>query len=160
MFSFHRPSEEAGTCGNYRSLEDAIWGNGGRPKGSSKKRKREIETATLAAKNEIVEKCKVEVRASKKRRLKKGRLDEIIKSVKINNNIPFVEIKADTIRQRIFRKTSFSDGVGRHTSPLLAMESTFVATIIKMARICQSLTPSQALCLINNMIEGTDVQKS
>ena len=84
---------------------------------------------------------------------KKGRLAEIIRKVKRTNNLPeSVVIYEYTIRKWLTRGTTFSNGVGRHTSPLLDLEPTFVSIIVHMAQIRQSITLDQALNLINGMI--------
>lgn len=113
----------------------------------------------LAAKNEITSEYKLEMDQSSVKRMKKGRLAEIISEVKRKNNLDKdVVILESTIRKRLTRGTTFSNGVGGHTSPLSALEPTFVATIVQMARIRQSLTPAQALELINGMITGAAAQ--
>ena len=50
-------------------------------------------------------------------------------------------------------------GHGGHTTPLQRIEPEIVSVLIQMARIRQSLTPSQAIQLINSMIVGTSVQR-
>ena len=113
----------------------------------------------LAAKNEITSEYKLEMDQSSVKRMKRGRLAEIISEVKRKNNLDKdVVILESTIRKRLTRGTTFSDGVGGHTSPLSKLEPTFVATILQMARIRQSLTPVQALELINGMIKGAAAQ--
>ena len=93
------------------------------------------------------------------KRLKKGCLTEIIRKVKRTNNLPeSVDIHGSMICKRLTRGTTFSNGVGRHTSPLLDLERTFVSIIVHMARIRQSLTPAQALNLINGMVNMAPVQ--
>ena len=80
--------------------------------------------------------------------------------MKRTNNLPEnVVIHESTIRKRLTRGTTLSNGVGGHTSPLLDLEPTFVSIIVHMARIFQCLTPVQALNLINGMINMVTVQK-
>ena len=79
--------------------------------------------------------------------------------MKRTNNLPEnVVIHESTIRKRLTRGTTLSNGVGGHTSPLLDLEPTFVSIIVHMARIFQCLTPAQALNLINGMIDMAPVQ--
>ena len=93
--------------------------------------------------------------------MKKGRLMEIIKEVNMKNEVSDdIGISDTTIRQRVMRGSIFSQGIGGHQSPLLPLELLFVATIIQMARIRQSLSPSQGLALVNSMLDGTLEQKS
>ena len=113
----------------------------------------------LAAENEITSEYKLEMDNSSVKRMKKGRLAEIISEVKRKNNLDKdVVILESTIRKRLTRGTTFSNGVGGHTSPLSALEPIFVATIVQMARIRQSLTPAQALELVDGMIKGVATQ--
>ena len=97
---------------------------------------------------------------SSSKRLNKGRLDEIIRKVKrINNLHESVVIHESKICKRLNRGTTFSNAIGGHTSTLLDLEPTFVSIIVHMAWIRQSLTPAQALNLINGMINMATVQK-
>ena len=91
--------------------------------------------------------------------LKRGCLAEIIRKVKRTNNLPeSVVIHESMIRKRLTGGTEFLNGVGGHTSPLLDIEPSFVSIILHMARIHHSLTPAQALNLINGMINMAPVQ--
>jgi hypothetical protein len=140
---------------------------GGRPKGTTMKRKRTTNLAVIAATNEIAslyahkmreEKMKTETGYAKQR-VSKNMLVKLIDEIKKKNNIPSnITIQPSTIKKRILRGSIFSQGIGGHRSPLLPLEPVFVSTIVQMARIRQSLTPSQGLALINGMVEGTREQ--
>ena len=51
-----------------------------------------------------------------------------------------------------------TQGIDGNRSPLIALEPSFVSTIIRMVSIGQSLTLYQGLALINSVIEGTYAQ--
>ena len=136
--------------------------NGGRPLGSSDKRKRENNISVVATTNEITIAFNSEKQAAfdNKKRMKKGRLTELINEIKSKNNIATsIKIQENTIRRRSQRGKMYSDGVGGHQSPLTPIEPTIVSTIIQMARIRQCLTPSQGLKLVNDIIKDTPVQQ-
>ena len=117
---------------------------GGCPTGTTKKRKHSTNLAIIGAKNEITKKYKRELdNRTHKVRMPKGRLTAINREVKEKNKLGAdIVIAGKTIRQRISRRSIYSDGKGGHSSPLLPLELTFVDTIVQMARICQSLAPS------------------
>lgn len=65
------------------------------------------------------------------------------------------------IRKRITRGREYvpvNSKVGL-SSPLLAIEPAIVAIILQMARVRDSLSNSQAVELINNIIVGTEYEK-
>lgn len=68
-------------------------------------------------------------------------------------------IKSDTIRRRLSRYRPLVTQLGK-MYPLEAIELTIITIIVQMARIFQSLTPSQGLRLVNDMISGTNVQEN
>lgn len=118
---------------------------GGRPTGTTKKRKQEMSVAVLAYKNEIAQRYNSELddHQSKNKRMNKGHLMEIIKEFKMKNKVSDdIGISDTTIRQRVMCGSIFSHVISGHRYPLLPLESLFVATIIQMARIRQSLSPS------------------
>ena len=94
-----------------------------------------------------------------KKRMRKGRLAEIISSIEQKRNLPVGStIKESLVRKRITRGKSFITTKKGLQSPLLAMENLLVRTIIQMARVRQCLTPSQGVALVNSMIEGTQIK--
>ena len=117
---------------------------GGRPAGTTAKRKRVISLATVAAKNEISRIFKDEKQALRKgKRMKRGRLEQIVTKICRKRNIPHLpEETIKTIRQREWRKRTFITSVGGLVSPLLAVEPKVVSIILQMCRICQCLTPT------------------
>ena len=140
----------------------AVRKKGGRPVGSTDVNKKVCELSVIAAKNEIALTLDSEKKALGKKRLRVGRLDEIIRDVKRRNGLPKdLVISKAAIRQRLKKKGKMMVYVGHggHTTPLQRIESEIVSVLIQMARIRESLTPSQAIQLINSMIVGTSVQR-
>ena len=77
--------------------------NGGRPLGSSDKRKRENGISVVATTNEITIAFNSEKQAAfdNKKRMKKGRLTELINEIKSKNNIATsIKIQQNTIRRQ------------------------------------------------------------
>ena len=139
-----------------------VRGKGGRPNGTTDVNKKVSNLSVIAAKNEIALTLDSEKKSLGKKRLRAGRLDEIISEVKKRNGLPddYV-INKSTIRQRLKKKQNlmvYVDHPG-HASPLSQIEPEIVAVLIQMAQIRQCLTPSQAIHLINSMIKGTPIQK-
>ena len=66
-------------------------------------------------------------------------------------------IKCDTVRNRLSRHRLVVNQLGS-ISPIAAIELIIVTIIIQMARICQCLTPSKGLKLVNDVISGTNIQ--
>ena len=90
--------------------DDDVKVKGGRPLGTSKKRKLDESLALLAAKNEITSEYKLQMEKSSVKRMKKGSLAEIIIEVKRKNNLnQDVVILESTIRKRLTRGTTFSN---------------------------------------------------
>ena len=134
----------------------------GRPKGATNKRKRLQAISLVATKNEIVatfdkekQKC---VRA--KKRMKKGFLQSLINTIVLRNNLPADSIKSDMVRQRIKNDRKFTTVAQGHSPPLAAIEPKIVNTVIQLARIRQSITPTQGQRLVNSIIEGTPAQNN
>ena len=91
--------------------------------------------------------------------LENGTLRKLITDIFRKRNLPDdCVIKSDTIRRRISRRRPFVTQVGT-VSPLASIEDAVVDIIIQMARIRQSLSPSKGLKLVNDMIEGTELQE-
>ena len=88
-------------------------------------------------------------------------MKKIIKEVKLEKNLQHdVKITPSAIRKRFYRgKTENHNMAGGHKTPLLKIEPIIVEIILQMARIRQCLTPSKALHLINDLIDGTQVQQ-
>ena len=75
---------------------------GGRPEGTTDKRKYNNSKAAISSKNEIVDIYFTEKKAAGKKRLKRGRLDEIIAEVKETNKLTDnIVINKALIRQRV-----------------------------------------------------------
>ena len=140
---------------------DAVRNLGGRPKGTTDKKRKISEANLVATVNEIALEYNNALQHNKrqKRRMKRGSLTSLIARIKAKNNVGAdVIIAEETIRQRIKRDAVFTNGGRGHDSPLLPLEPTIVKIIIQMSRIRQCVTPSQGLKLVNSMILGTPVQ--
>ena len=133
---------------------------GGRPSGTTDARKKNCEFAVTAAKNEICMLFDRDKRKAGKKRLPYGYLAGIIDRVKKCNGLgDDILISETCIRQR-FKKARLFSSVGKTgpLSPLHSCEPEFVRVLIQMAKMRQSLIPSNSLALINSMIEGTQTQ--
>ena len=86
-----------------------------------------------------------------------SRLNEIIREVKMKYGVSdSVVISKWIIYQRqkgkIIVDTTQTGGL---LSPLLSIEPQIVQILIQMAQICQYITPSEAIMLINLLVKGT-----
>ena len=132
---------------------------GGRPKGSTNESKKVRSDALLAATNEIALEYLEMKEGAGDNCLENGTLKKLIADISRKRNLPDdCVIKCDTIRRRISRHRPFVTQVGT-VSPLARIEDAVVDIIIQMARIRQSLSPSKGLKLINDMIDGTELQE-
>ena len=133
---------------------------GGRPVKSTDKRKKDNELAIIASKNEIASIFAKEKKLSGKKRLPRGRLGRIIAEVKVRNNLlDDTIIKSSCIRSRVKKqRTSVLQSHPGTPSPLLAYEMEFVSVLIQMARMRESLSPTESMSLINDVIKGTQAQ--
>ena len=115
---------------------------GGRPIGLTNEKKRTIDLAVIAAKNEVATRAhKVMRTLGKGKRMAKGALASIVHNVLETRNLPpDFKIPLATIHPRIRRNNLFAFHRG-HTSHLLNMEPIFVSTIKQMYQIRQCLTP-------------------
>ena len=131
---------------------------GGRPMGSTNERKRRRIERIKQAKNDI---CKNFVRITEHDNLtkitKKGLFDFLVKEQQMYGNLPAgFNFSYETMRSRI-RRHNF-DGNGNE-SPMRQIEQQIVEIIICMSKIKRSITPFEGLALINDLIDGTEVQR-
>ena len=96
-----------------------------------------------------------------KKRLPVGALDNIIRDVTKRNALPEDSISKSCIKSRLKKgRTSHIIEAARGVaSPLRKYELEFVDVIIHMARMRESLGPSECVALINSLIEGKEVQR-
>ena len=95
-----------------------------------------------------------------KKRLPPGRLSSIISDVKRRNCLTDESIILESgIRSRVknHRLLVLQSHPGTQ-SPMLQYEMEFIKVITQMARMRECLSPSEAISLINSMIEGTHAQ--
>ena len=92
--------------------------------------------------------------------MKAGLLKQIIERHKNKNNLTHVDIPEITIRKRVQQNSviQYTDHGGLQ-SPLLEIDDTVVKIILLMARICQCLTPSTGLALVNSLIDNQPIQQ-
>ena len=132
---------------------------GGRPKGTTYAQKKNSELAILATYNQIADIYSKERKEGRKQ-IKRGRLEEIIKEAKEENNLPSeVVIKQSTIRKRFQKRRRTQVFVRGVPSPLAPVETQMIATMLQLARIRQHVSPSQAISLANSMISGKPIQQ-
>ena len=97
-----------------------------------------------------------------RKRLPPSRLSSIISEVKKRNRLPNESmIIESSIRSRV-KKDRFLV-VQSHPgtqSPLIEHKMEFVKVITQMARMCECLSPSKAISLINSMFDGTHAQNN
>ena len=135
---------------------------GGRLNNTSINEMKNQSVCLISAKNEVAtlyaaEKERV---GRKGKRMKKGRLQEIVEDVKNKQKLPcdFV-VDYNVVKKRIQRKSIVVVNKGQGVvSPLIDIEPHFVDVILKMAQIGKSLTPTQCLTLMNDLIKGTEYQ--
>ena len=93
--------------------------------------------------------------------MRKGHLDKIIISVKVQCNLPSTfTVSTSLVRKRTEQKSIIvmnKNGKGS-ISPLLRYEPEFIKLMIQMSRIHRALAPSGAIALINDCIAGTSAQ--
>ena len=86
----------------------------------------------------------------------------IITDVTSKRNLPSDIVKVDAIRMRIYRGSEF---IPEHherglSSPLLQIEPTIVEILLQMVGIRKSLTVSQAVELVNDVIKNYAQQQN
>ena len=141
------------------SASASVRSKGGRPVGTTIKAKQSQEKKVFEAKNEIAKQFSAAKKKCKTGKVKNGTLKGIIQKVEADMNLKNVTITSSAIRQRFYRKKEVCHHVAGHISPLEKIESTVISIIIHMARIRQSLSPSDGLKLVNSLIKDTQLQK-
>jgi hypothetical protein len=132
--------------------------NVGRPKGSTsaaaKSLNDRIESATKEAAEQL---AKLYKNKSRKNRLNKGSLEEIIEKSKEKHGVgEDTLILKETVRQRV-KRGSKSGHIGQ-TSPMAQIEPYLVELILQLASMRTPITTSQGLQLANSLISGTRIQ--
>ena len=132
---------------------------GGRPSGSTNSNKRKRKQEIIAMKNDIAKEYSELKRDGK--RLKNGKIKDIIQKHKILKNLEDVDVPVKTIRTRYDRRKIVvnHDHHGGLQSPLLEIDDAVVKIALMMARIRQCLCPSKGLALVNSLIENQPIQK-
>ena len=130
----------------------------GRPLGSTKRKKSDIAKKIAKAKYHIVCRYKWEKDNGGLNKLSKRELFNVIcESISCQYNLPSTfSFPYKTATARLGR--SGLDGSG-NKSPLLPVENEFVSLILCMSKIKRALTVSEGLRLINELIDGTEIQQ-
>ena len=117
--------------------------------------------ALFASKNQIEDIYSHEVKKAKykKKRVKKGTLASIIKDVLEEKNLTGQVITTAAIKKRFTRKKIAVFNKQGNISPLVSIDPKIVDIIVHMAQICQCVTPSQGINLVNSVIQRTESQK-
>ena len=142
------------------SLTDPTFAVIGRPKGTTSVKKREDKDILKQCLNAIaydyatkLTSCKAE-----KKRCKKGFLDELIEAKKAEFQV-VGKISASTIRNRVRSGNLKPDHSGT-SSPLQQAELAMVDVCIQMGNIRQPLVAVEAVCVFNDLIKDTPIQKA
>ena len=88
-------------------------------------------------------------------------LHNVIAQVTKKRDLPENCVSVHGIRKRITRGREYIPYTCKAglSSPLLAIEPTIVAIILQMARVRESLSNSQAVELVNSIVQGTEYQQ-
>jgi hypothetical protein len=134
--------------------------NRGRPKGSTASQKSQDKVSERQCLDSIIAKYGSKVADCKQlgKRVEKGFLSELIVAEKNKFNVK-EEVSICTVRSRHRNGHATSAGKGA-TSPLADAETALVQICIQMGKIRQPLNCTEAIQLMNNLIEGTDTQKA
>jgi hypothetical protein len=132
----------------------------GRPKGSTREKKRLHSMAFRACMNAIVEVYAKEVSCKKKegKRVQKGYLDRLINEKKHEFSVED-QISKKTIHNRI-KNGIISTSHPGVKSPLQAAEQALVEICIQMGKIRQPLNVTEAIALMNNLVDRTSIQQN
>ena len=119
---------------------------GGQSEGTTDKRKYNNSKAAISSKNEIADIYFTKKKAAGKKRLKCGCLEEIIAEVKETNKLTDdIIINKALIRQRVKQNLFVGTGHGGTSSPLPMIEVHIVDMLIILARMRESLSPTQCI---------------
>lgn len=88
-------------------------------------------------------------------------LHNVIAQVTKKRDLPENCVSVHGIRKRITRGREYIPYTCKAglSSPLLAIEPAIVAIILQMARVRESLSNSQAVELVNSIVQGTEYQQ-
>ena len=116
--------------------------------------------AAVSTINQIALKYEKEMKVAQKynTRVVRERLDEIIIAIERINKLSSLSINKALVCQRLKRRTPIPI-TKKMVSTLACIKSKTIRVIIQMSRIRQSLIPTQSMRLINNIIDGTPIQK-
>ena len=131
---------------------------GGRPLGTTKIKKNKDTNNEIMAKHHIVCKFKLEVENGGFKALTKKELfSTIYQNIVLQYKLPAsFSFPYKTAMSRINRNSYLANG---NISPLHSIEQNIVDLLLCMSKVKRALTASESLRLINELIDGTNVQK-
>ena len=131
---------------------------GGRPSGSTKKNKKKKTQHEKEATYNLICKYMWEVENTDTNRFfKKDIFERVMEDARQKYELAETfYLPYETVLSRIRRKNLDANG---HLSPLLPIEDKIVEIIVCMSKLKRSLKASEALCLINELIDGTNIQE-
>ena len=136
--------------------------SGGHPKGSTKISLRHASLSCVAALNKIATiYADPKEKNRGKKRVRKGTLEKVIQDVRKKRGLPDnFSISTELIRKQVNRKGLLVSKFkcSGEVYPLLNIEPLIIEVLIHMSRIGESLTPSRAITLTNDMIISTSYQ--
>ena len=129
----------------------------GRPKGTTKAHKREVDKRLTLAKNEITKMYKKQITGSK--RCERGKFEKIVGIVKNHRNLPQTfSFSYGAAKKRVSRNVPVVMTPGMK-SPLHEIEESFVEIIIALADCGNPATVGQCLFLMQSLIQNTKYQE-
>jgi len=131
----------------------------GRPKDLTISVKHHKKKAILAMHNEIATRFQKErAECGFNKRLKRGRLDEIINEVKTLRNLEDVSVTKDSIRKQISRNKPIA-GTRGHSTPMEEVEPCLLQLFIQLGRIRAPVSNTEGLSLANSLIIGMPIEQ-
>lgn len=137
------------------SLDQESKNGSGRPKGTTKKAKKDYTTRE----QEATEKASLlffqaRVDANWPDRMPKGTLLNIIKEVEDEFDLPAGTLRQETVRSRYKQRNASGKGQA-HVSPVQTIEGVVVDFCMKLARMGSLLDKEQVISLTNDLLKGT-----
>lgn len=129
----------------------------GRPKGTTSKSIRKAKLAKMHLTDVCTERVYNARRLSKTLKLKNGEVQKIINSVKIELNLPDIQVKPATIYKRL-KRGCIHGSIPGPKSPSLALDGPLLELILALADMRQCITAAQGLLLANSLIKGEEIE--
>ena len=161
-----KPIEVVGKGGdtveNEKKVTSKEFSPGGRPSGTTKKRKHDLKAKLTDAKNRIAHAVMKAKDSCSTGSLKMGQFksihDKVMQRVGLDGE--GIEIKPSCIRVRLHRGVLDVDESKNHVSPVKPIEKVLIQYVIWKQNAGQPMTTTECVELANSLIEGTEVEKS